>query len=193
VIAKHVLALYGAKVTAASRESGTLDIELEQETKNGAVYIHNSRPGTSRTAGKEFEKMYDAQASRAHGWRGGGQTVLTGVVPARAAGAGLSIDDKYLDSQHPYRLETYRSRGTVASGSPVQLRCYFVNRCVRIPLCQSRSHTHTRRDIRTHTRTHMHLYVHTNTHTLLLARLVRRLVGVRGRVLTARWLPGVTL
>ena len=58
MIAKHILALYGAKVLDSSRENGTLDIELEQETKNGAVYIHNSRPGTSRAVGKEFEKMY---------------------------------------------------------------------------------------------------------------------------------------
>ena len=66
VIAKHILALYGSKVLSHSRNDGNLDIELEQETKTGAVYIHNSQPGVSRGHGKEFEKMYVLP------WRGGG-------------------------------------------------------------------------------------------------------------------------
>ncbi len=39
----------------------------------------------------------------------------------------------YLDKatvERCYRLETYRSTGSVSSSAPQQLRCYFVNRCV---------------------------------------------------------------
>ena len=43
-----------------------------------------------------------------------------------------SIDTRYLDNStknKAYRLETYRSLGTVSSANPTQLRCYFVAKC----------------------------------------------------------------
>ena len=42
------------------------------------------------------------------------------------------IDTRYLDgscTSLAYRLETYRSLGTVSSSSSTQLRCYFVGKC----------------------------------------------------------------
>jgi glutamate dehydrogenase len=42
------------------------------------------------------------------------------------------IDTKYLDNSttsKSYRLETYRSLGTVSSSMATQLRCYFVAEC----------------------------------------------------------------
>lgn len=44
-----------------------------------------------------------------------------------------SIDSLYLDNatvDKCYRLETYRSTGSISASAPQQLRCYFVNRCV---------------------------------------------------------------
>lgn len=76
-----------------------MDINLERETDDAAIYIHTSRPGISQTTGPLHEKR---------------------------------IDTKYLDvstKEKAYRLETYRSQGTVSSANPTQLRCYFVAKC----------------------------------------------------------------
>ncbi|KAI9216993.1 Glutamate/Leucine/Phenylalanine/Valine dehydrogenase-domain-containing protein, partial [Blastocladiella britannica] len=72
---------------------------LERETEAGAVYIHTSRPGVSTSTGPQVERR---------------------------------IDEKYLDNSNTgkaYRLETYRSLGTVSSSLATQLRCYFVAQC----------------------------------------------------------------
>lgn len=46
-VAEHVTSLYGAKILAWSRHQKQLDINLEKETENNAVYIHSSTPGVS--------------------------------------------------------------------------------------------------------------------------------------------------
>lgn len=38
------------------------------------------------------------------------------------------IDQKYLDTPTPYRLETYRATGNVSDSIAQQVRCYFVSR-----------------------------------------------------------------
>ncbi|KAI9183335.1 NAD-dependent glutamate dehydrogenase [Blastocladiella emersonii ATCC 22665] len=98
-IANHIMALYGAKIFAFTKNENVLDINLERETEAGAVYIHTSRPGVSTTTGPQVERR---------------------------------IDNKYLDNSSTdkaYRLETYRSLGTVSSNLATQLRCYFVTQC----------------------------------------------------------------
>jgi len=117
---------------ALSRGSDSLDIELEQVTPNGAVFIHNSKPGTHRSHGKEFEKMYVANSPAP--WprpMPPGPRLRCLSRPNCGSVGHNSIDEQYLDKPGPegYRVETYRSRGTVASGSHVQLRCYFVGKC----------------------------------------------------------------
>lgn len=95
VIANHINALYAAKILAYTKQNKSLDIELEHQTPNGAIYIHNSKPGIS---GPQYEKK---------------------------------MDEKYIDrtGDKVYRLETYRSKGTVSSYSSTQLRCYFIAQC----------------------------------------------------------------
>lgn len=98
-IANHIMSLYAAKLTAYLKNSAVLDITLEQETDDGAVYIHNSKPGVSQVDGPQYEQRIDA---------------------------------KYLDVSQPeraFRLETYRSSGTVSSSFRTQLRCYFITQC----------------------------------------------------------------
>ncbi|TPX63849.1 glutamate dehydrogenase [Spizellomyces sp. 'palustris'] len=98
-IAQHIMALYGAKISAFIKNEQALDIELERETDEGAVYINTSRPGVSNPAGPEHEKRIDA---------------------------------RYLDGSTKnlaYRMESYRSSGTVSSSLSTQLRCYFVRKC----------------------------------------------------------------
>ncbi|KAJ1911607.1 NAD-dependent glutamate dehydrogenase [Tieghemiomyces parasiticus] len=98
-IANHILALYGAQVSSFSQSNSELDINLEKESEDGAVFIHTSLPGVSEIQGPQHERR---------------------------------IDDNYLDISTPakaYRLESYRSRGTVSEKLKAQLRCYFITRC----------------------------------------------------------------
>lgn len=77
----------------------SLEINLRRETETGAVYIHSSRPGVSNTVGTQYERI---------------------------------IDEKYLDvsnSHAAYRLESFRSAGTVSSSLETTLRCYFIRKC----------------------------------------------------------------
>ncbi|KAF9123510.1 NAD-dependent glutamate dehydrogenase, partial [Linnemannia schmuckeri] len=87
------------KIFAYTKNDNGLEINLERETDEGAVYIHTSRPGVSQLQGPQHEKRIDA---------------------------------KYLDvsnTERAYRLESYRSKGTVSSSSSTQLRTYFVRQC----------------------------------------------------------------
>lgn len=100
VISGHIIALYGSKILSFTKNEINLDIHLERETEEGAVYIHTSKPGVSQLNGPQIEKK---------------------------------IDSKYLENNSEgisYRLETYRSLGTVSSSLKTQLRCYFVKKCV---------------------------------------------------------------
>ncbi|TPX36919.1 glutamate dehydrogenase [Synchytrium microbalum] len=98
-IAQHIMALYAAKIFAFIKNQNELEINLERETDDGAIYIHTSRPGISELAGPQHERRIDA---------------------------------KYLDVSNrttAFRLESYRSLGTVSSALSSQLRCYFIRKC----------------------------------------------------------------
>ncbi|KXS12524.1 NAD-dependent glutamate dehydrogenase [Gonapodya prolifera JEL478] len=98
-VAEHVLSLYGAKIFAFIKSEHSLDINLERETVEGAVYIHTSRPGVTTLSGTQYEKR---------------------------------MDEKYLDrsdTKAAYRLESYRSSGTISNSLSSSLRCYFISRC----------------------------------------------------------------
>ncbi|CAG8485883.1 5697_t:CDS:2 [Paraglomus brasilianum] len=98
-IANHIMALYGAKIFAYTKNENEFDINLERETEEGAVYIHTSRPGVSQSQGPQHERRIDAK-------------YLDGSSTERA-----------------YRLETYRSHGNVSPSLNTQLRCYFISKC----------------------------------------------------------------
>ncbi|PWN49527.1 putative glutamate dehydrogenase, NAD(+)-specific [Violaceomyces palustris] len=98
-VADHVLALFGAKIMAYTKHSNRLEIDLEKESESGAVFIHSSQAGKSQPDGPQWEKRIDAT---------------------------------YLDKssiERAYRLETYRSAGSVSAQSKQQLRCYFLAKC----------------------------------------------------------------
>ena len=103
-ISDHIIALYSAKVLAFTKhDPNSLVIDLEHIDKDGkgATFIHTSAPGRTSTEGP-------------------GATCET------------RIDDLFLDHSSPenaYRLETYRSTGSVSATASQQLRCYFVNKC----------------------------------------------------------------
>lgn len=99
LIANHIMALYSAKMTAFLKDTNSLDIDLEQEHEDGAVYIHSSKPGVSTLSGPQYELRIDEKY----------------LDPST--------------TERCFRLETYRSSGVVASNFKTQLRCYFVARC----------------------------------------------------------------
>ncbi|KAH9010718.1 NADH-dependent glutamate dehydrogenase [Lactarius pseudohatsudake] len=104
VISDHVIALFGAKVLAYTKHDPTklvIDLEKIDADGNGATFIHTSPPGLTSTAGP-------------------------GSLVERR------IDELYLDKATPincYRLETYRSGGSISANATQQLRCYFVSKC----------------------------------------------------------------
>ncbi|KAN0063542.1 NAD-dependent glutamate dehydrogenase [Thecaphora frezii] len=98
-IADHILALFGAKIMAYTKHSNSLEIDLEKESENGAVFIHSSQAGKSQVAGPQWEKRIDANY----------------------------LDKSSVDKA--FRLETYRSAGSVSAQSKQQLRCYFLAKC----------------------------------------------------------------
>lgn len=57
-IATHILSLYGAKIGAFVKNETSLEIDLERETDDGAVFIHSSKPGISQTEGPNHERRY---------------------------------------------------------------------------------------------------------------------------------------
>lgn len=60
-IANHIMALYASKMTAYIKDSQFLDIHLEQELEDRAVYIHTSKPGVSQVDGPDYENKYAAK------------------------------------------------------------------------------------------------------------------------------------
>ncbi|KAI8992513.1 Glutamate/Leucine/Phenylalanine/Valine dehydrogenase-domain-containing protein [Pilobolus umbonatus] len=98
-IANHIMSLYGAKILAYTKNENSLDIDLVKESEDSSVYIHSSEPGVSQVKGPKFEHL---------------------------------IDQKYLDTNgtsNAYRVESYRSDISGASGVAAQLRSYFVTKC----------------------------------------------------------------
>jgi glutamate dehydrogenase len=99
-IAQHIMSLYAAKIFAYIKNQNVLDINLERETDEGAVYIHTSQPGISQLSGPQHEKKIDEKYldTNAGTYR---------LESFRSFGAG----------------------GTPAQQA-TQLRCYFLRKCV---------------------------------------------------------------
>ncbi|KAF8632070.1 hypothetical protein AX15_002068 [Amanita polypyramis BW_CC] len=104
VISDHIIALFGAKIISYTKHDPSklvIDLENINEDGSGATFIHTSFPG--------FTNTDDPAAARE-----------------------ATIDEMFLDKSTPdkaYRLETYRSNGTISASASQYLRCYFVTKC----------------------------------------------------------------
>ncbi|EER24002.1 NAD-dependent glutamate dehydrogenase [Coccidioides posadasii str. Silveira] len=98
-IASHILSLYAAKVAAYARDDKRLDIRLDKEAADHAVYIDTSRPGVSAVGGPRYEQRID-------------EKYIDGSTPSNS-----------------YRVETFRSATSLPDDNQHQLRCYFVYKC----------------------------------------------------------------
>lgn len=98
-IVSHILSLYAAKIAAFARDDKHLEIRLDKEATDHAVYIDTSKPGISVVNGPRYEQRID-------------EKYLNGSTPKNA-----------------YRVETFRSHSVLPESQDQQLRCYFVYQC----------------------------------------------------------------
>ncbi|KAJ5123481.1 Glutamate dehydrogenase NAD-dependent [Penicillium atrosanguineum] len=98
-IVTQILSLYAAKVAAYARDDKQLEIRLDKEAEDHAVYIDTSRPGVSTVDGPRYEQRIDEKY------------INTSKGP------------------NSYRVETFRSPTTLPGDNGQQLRCYFVYKC----------------------------------------------------------------
>jgi glutamate dehydrogenase len=98
-IVTQILSLYAAKVAAYARDDKQLEIRLDKEAEDHAVYIDTSRPGISSMDGPGYEQRIDEKY----------------VNHSKGANS--------------YRVETFRSPTTLPGDNGQQLRCYFVYKC----------------------------------------------------------------
>ncbi|GLB38177.1 putative NAD()-dependent glutamate dehydrogenase which degrades glutamate to ammonia and alpha-ketoglutarate [Lyophyllum shimeji] len=120
VISDHIIALFGAKILAFTKhDPSKLVIDLEKIDEKGATFIHTSPPGLTVTEGP-------------------------------GATCEARIDELFLDHSTPenaYRLETFRSAGSISATASQQLRCYFVTKC-KFPPRTPAQNGQTKTDIR---------------------------------------------
>ncbi|KAF2115576.1 NAD-specific glutamate dehydrogenase [Lophiotrema nucula] len=98
-IANHILSLYGAKCAAYARDDKRLEIRLDREDVDHAVYIDTSKPGISVVKGPQYEQRIDQKY--------------------------LNVSK----GSKGYRLESFRSASPLPGDSEQQLRCYFLYQC----------------------------------------------------------------
>jgi glutamate dehydrogenase len=98
-IVTHIHSLYAAKVAAYARDDKRLEIRLDKEADDHAVYIDTSKPGISVLDGPRYEQRIDTKYLN------------------------VSKGDK------GYRVESFRSTSPLPGSDDQQLRCYFIYQC----------------------------------------------------------------
>lgn len=98
-IASNILSLYAAKLAAFARDDKKLEIRLQKEAVDHAVYIDTSKPGISMIEGPRFEQRID-------------EKYVDGSKPSRS-----------------YRVESFRASNALPENPTESLRCYFVYQC----------------------------------------------------------------
>ncbi|KAL8675294.1 MAG: hypothetical protein Q9168_000323 [Polycauliona sp. 1 TL-2023] len=98
-IVNHILSLYAGKIAAFARDDGRLEIRLDKEAADHAVYIDTSKPGISVADGPRYEQRID-------------EKYINGSV-----------------GDSSYRVESFRSASHLPGEKAQQLRCYFVYKC----------------------------------------------------------------
>lgn len=123
VIAKHILALYSAKMVSHAT-GNRLEVQLHNHAEQGAIFITPSDPGMRDSPAMAVEQMIE-------------KYYLGEAAPPMPDGAAGKISHNALSlSQttppptippHGYRLACYRSSGGVSPTSPTRLRMYFLS------------------------------------------------------------------
>ena len=98
-IVNHILSLYAGKIAAYARDDGRLEIRLDKEAADHAVYIDTSKPGVSVVGGPRYEQRIDEKY----------------------------INNSTNESS--FRVESFRSASHLPGENDQSLRCYFVYKC----------------------------------------------------------------
>ncbi|CAO2652219.1 Nn.00g005020.m01.CDS01 [Neocucurbitaria sp. VM-36] len=98
-VVSHIHSLYAAKVAAYARDDKRLEIRLDKEAADHAVYIDTSKPGVSVIGGAQYEQRIDKKY--------------------------LNISK----GSTAYRVESFRSENPLPGSDEQQLRCYFIYQC----------------------------------------------------------------
>ncbi|GAA5866946.1 hypothetical protein JCM8547_003926 [Rhodosporidiobolus lusitaniae] len=109
-VADHVESLYGAKVQAHASHQDYLEIKLEKESENSAVYIFTSPPGVTLSNGPQYERRIDEKyidvSTPSNAWR------LESYRAAPASEDGADVD----------------ANGLPVESVAAQLRSYFISK-----------------------------------------------------------------
>ena len=98
-ITNHILSLYAGKVAAYARDDKQVQIRLDKEAPDHAVYIDTSTPGVSVLTGPQYEKRIDTKY--------------------------LDTSTR----ENSYRVESFRSDSNMPGETSNKIRCYFVYKC----------------------------------------------------------------
>lgn len=98
-VASNILSLYAAKLAAYARDDKKLEIRLQKEAADHAVYIDTTKPGISMLEGPRFEQRID-------------EKYIDGSKPTRS-----------------YRVESFRATDALPENPSESLRCYFIYQC----------------------------------------------------------------
>jgi glutamate dehydrogenase len=98
-IGSNIHSLYAAKVAAYARDDKEVEIRLDKEATDHAMYIDTSKPGISVVDGPKYEQRIDDK-------------YLNTSCRKRS-----------------YRVESFRSKSLLPGNEESMLRCYFVYLC----------------------------------------------------------------
>ena len=99
-VVSHILSLYAGKIAAYARDDHKLEIRLDKEAADHAVYIDTSTPGISLLDGPKYEDRIDEKY------------INISTTPETS-----------------YRVESFRSESQLPGGTDQKIRCYFVYKC----------------------------------------------------------------
>jgi glutamate dehydrogenase len=120
VIAKHILALYSAKMVSHAT-GNRLEVQLHNRTEGSAVFMTPSDPGTRVSPAMaveiHIEKYFLGEA---------GSSLPTELNPNTLALSQTSPAP--VIPAHGFRVACYRSAGTISPTSPTKLRMYFLSK-----------------------------------------------------------------
>lgn len=95
-VASHIHSLWAAKVAAYARGDNKMEVQLDKEDTDHAVYIDTSAPGVTALAGPRYEARLESK-------------YLDGSRGAKS-----------------YRVETFRATSSRSAENLQSIRCYFV-------------------------------------------------------------------
>lgn len=120
VIAKHILALYSAKMISHAT-SNRLEVQLHNRTEGSAIFITPSSPGMRDSPAMAIEQMIERD------FFGEATTLVNDPVDVKALSISQTTPPPALPP-HGFRLACYRSAGGVSPTSDTRLRMYFLSK-----------------------------------------------------------------